>query len=370
MAYSRAALHIDDKSVPLQLINGTDGTQALDLSGLGEQTGLLAFDPSLNNTAWTRSAITWIDGAHGTLLYRGVNVEELVEHSTFVETSYLLSHGDLPNEKQHKEYSTSLSKHSMIHESMRNFFDAFPGTAHPIAILATMVTALSSYYPATFEENIARGIDIKSRLLAKVRTLAAWAYKKAMGQPVIYPRDELPYCTNFLNMVFAIPAEAYAVPPEHDKILNQLLILYSDHEQNASTSTVRLVGSTKANLFACINAGLCAMWGGRESGSNLPPIPMLEAMVDFNQKPEVYFEKFIRGTEPLRSNGLGHSSYKVTDPRAVISRKLFHQYLKSHPSAADSVIDKALEVEEFATGHPYFIERRMYPNLDFYSALI
>lgn len=370
MSSPNVRIQLNDTVVNLPLVTGTDGTMAIDISTLREQTGFITYDPTLSNTAITRSAITWIDEKKGVLLYRGYNVDELVQNSTFVETSYLLSNGKLPNEKELREYSTSLSKHSMIHESMRLFFDAFPGAAHPIAILATMVTALSGYYPATYEENSAKGIDIKSRLLAKVRTLAAWAYKKSAGQPIVYPRDDLPYCTNFLNMLFAVPAEPYEVSPEHDRIVNQILILYGDHEQNVATSTVRLVGSTKANLFACVNAGMCALWGSREAGSNIPPIPMLESMANHNQRPEDYFEKFIKGHQPLRSNGLGHSNYLVTDPRAVIARKLFHQYRKSNMYETDSVVEKALEVEEFTMGHPYFLERRLYPNLDFYSALL
>lgn len=367
-----AQLLIDNTNIQLPILESVDGKYAVDISRLKDKAQMTVYDPNLNNTAITRSSITWIDAGKGTLLYRGYDIEELVNKSTFVETSYLLSHGELPNQEQLKEYSTALSKHSMIHESMRNFFDAFPGDAHPLAILATMVTALSSYYPATYEENLKKGVDIRIRLLAKVRTLAAWSYKKSQGQPTVYPRDELPYCTNFLNMLFAVPPEPHTVSPEDDKILNQILILYSDHEQNVATSTVRMVGSTRANLFACINAGMCALWGVRESDANLPPIYMLEDMIDRNLSPEQYFEKFIQGKEPLRSNGFGHPGYDTIEARSLISKRLFHEYLSKHGDIAerDPLIKKALEVEEFVLGHPYLQEIKIYPNLDFYSALI
>jgi len=370
MAYSNAKLVLDNQTIDIPLATGTDGSQALDINELREKTGLLAYDRTLNNTAIAKSAITWIDSKNGKLLYRGINIQDLVDNSTFVETSYLLSFGVLPDEEQLRTYSNSLSKHSMIHESMRNFFDAFPGAANPLAILTTMVTALSSYYPLSYETHFEKGIDIKTRLLAKVRTLAAWSYKKSIGHPFIYPIDELPYCQNFLNMMFAVPAEQYMVPPDDDKILNQILILYSDHEQNVSTSTIRLVGSSEANLFACVNAGLCALWGAREAHANIPPIPMLEHMLNHQMSPEKYFERFIQGREVLRSNGLGHKGYDVEDPRSRIGRKLFHAYYKANKDRSDPLIQKALEVEEFTLGHTYFKEMRLYPNVDFYSALI
>ncbi len=366
-----AKIIIENQEYSLPIVVGTDGSKSIQADSLFEKTGLRIFDPQLANTNIARSAITYIDPASGRLLYRGYRIEDLVEHSSFVEVSYLLNKGELPNQEEYQVYSNELCKHSMIHESMRYFFDAFPGDAHPIAILATMVTALSSYYPATYEENLKKGIDIRARLLAKVRTLAAWAYRKSSGQPLVYPRDELPYCTNLLNMIFATPAETYVVPKSHDRVLNQILILYSDHEMNTATTTMRLVGSSQANLFACINAAMCAMWGSREFGANIPPIPMLESMTKRRQSPEEYFEKFIKGQEIIRSNGLGHSSYHTQDPRAVIARKLFHEFRRDNEIAqTDPLFEKALEVEEFTLGHPFFKEKGLYPNLDYYSALI
>lgn len=371
MEPKQATLEIDGQKITLPVITGADGRRAVNITSLAEKTGLLAYDPALNNVAVTRSAITWIDSKNGKLYYRGYDVADLVEHSSFVETSYLLSNGELPDAEQYASYSDKLSKHSMIHESMKNFFDSFPGDAHPLAILATMVTALSSYYPQTYEEHIKSGIDLKARLLAKVRTLAAWSYKKSIGHPVIYPRDELLYCSNFLNMMFALPVEPYVTPPEHERILNQILILYSDHEQNVATSTVTMVGSTRANLFVSINAGISAMWGAREANYNVLTRPMLETMLNHRMTPEQFFEKFIKGEETLKSPAFGHRKYDTEDPRATISRRLFHKYLDAHPRAKDDpIVQKALEVEEFMLGHPFFQKVRQYPNLDFYSALI
>jgi citrate synthase len=365
----------NQKKIRLPLISGTDNIYSIDISFLHQELGLTTFDSALNNTSIAKSKISYIDSYNGKLYYRGYDVEELVEKSTFVETSFLLIYGHLPNRTEMQKFSLSLSKHSMVHESMRLFFDAFPGDAHPLAILATMVTALSAYYPSSFEENIAKGIDIRTRLLAKVRTLAAWSYKKSVGEPIIYPRDELPYCTNFLNMMFATPAEPYYVDPIDDKILNQILILYADHEMNATTTTVRVVASGRANLFACINAGICSLWGSRESDANVPPIVMLQEMIDRNISPEEYFKDFVYGKKQLKLNGLGHTAYEKEDPRARVSRKLFKEYyknkLKNNPSIAnDPIIKKGLEVEEYVLNHPIFKEMNLYPNVEFYSALI
>jgi citrate synthase len=369
--YSSAKLILDDQEIELPLVEGNDGRQAVKVEDLHNKTGVHLFDPGLRNTAAVQSPVTWIDAAGGHLLYRGYDVEQLVENSTYVETAYLLINGELPTPDQLKQYSDSLSKHSLIHESMKNFFDAFPGDVHPIGILSTMTTALSSYYPGSYDEQLKLGVDIKTRLISKIRTLAAWSYKKSIGQPIVYPRDALPYVNNFLNMLFAIPAEPYSAPEADAKILNQILILYADHEQNVATTTMRLVASTEANLFACISAAMCAMWGSRDATENIPPMRMLEDMVDHNELPERYFEPFIQGRDKLRTNAFGHTSYEVKDPRAIVSHRLFHEYLKANDHLnADPIIRKALEIEEFVGGHPYFVDRNLYPNLDFYSSLI
>ncbi|MCS7204815.1 MAG: citrate synthase [Leptospiraceae bacterium] len=370
-----AEIKINGKFIRLPLIKGSDGKQAIDIRFFNQENNITTFDTALNSTSIAKSQISYIDSKNGKLYYRGYDVEELVEKSTFVEVAFLLIYGHLPTKEEMKKFSLELSKHSMIHESMRLFFDAFPGTAHPLAILATLVTALSAYYPLSFEENMKKGIDIRIRLLAKVRTLAAWAYKKSVGQPIIYPRDELPYCTNFLNMMFATPAEPYQVDPIDDRILNQVLILYADHEMNATTTTVRIVASGRANLFACINAGICSLWGSRESDANVPPIVMLEEMINKNLTPEVYFRDFLYGKRQLKLNSLGHPAYETEDPRARVSRRLFKDYyqlkLQKDPTIAnDPIIKKALEVEDYVSNHPLFKEMNLYLNVEFYSALI
>lgn len=368
-------LNYNDRKFRLPLVTGTDNKQAIDIHFLNQETNLTTFDSALNNTSIAKSKISYIDSKNGKLYYRGYDVEELVEKSTFVETSFLLLYGHLPTKSEMENFSYTLSKHSMIHESMRIFFDAFPGDAHPLAILATLVTALSAYYPNSYEDMIKQGIDIRVRLLAKVRTLAAWSYKKSVGQPIIYPKDELPYCTNFLNMMFATPAEPYEVDPMDDRILNQILILYADHEMNATTTTVRVVASGRANLFACINAGICSLWGSRESDANVPPITMLREMINKNLSSEAYFKDFIQGKKQLKLNGLGHNAYETEDPRARTSRRLFKEYykfkLQKDPTIlSDPILQKAFEVEEYVMNHPWFKEMNLYPNVEFYSALI
>jgi len=368
-------LNYNDRKFRLPLVTGTDNKQAIDIHFINQETNLTTFDSALNNTSIAKSKISYIDSKNGKLYYRGYDVEELVEKSTFVETSFLLLYGHLPTKSEMENFSYTLSKHSMIHESMRIFFDAFPGDAHPLAILATLVTALSAYYPNSYEDMIKQGIDIRVRLLAKVRTLAAWSYKKSVGQPIIYPKDELPYCTNFLNMMFATPAEPYEVDPMDDRILNQILILYADHEMNATTTTVRVVASGRANLFACINAGICSLWGSRESDANVPPITMLREMINKNLSSEAYFKDFIQGKKQLKLNGLGHNAYETEDPRARTSRRLFKEYykfkLQKDPTIlSDPILQKAFEVEEYVMNHPWFKEMNLYPNVEFYSALI
>lgn len=371
MADATAQLNADGKEYSLPILEGTDGQRAIDVSELKESSGLYTYDPTLNNTAVTKSEITRIDAESGKLLYRGYDLAALVKDSGFVEVSYLLFNGNLPTKNEYEAYSHSLSNHSMVHESMRNVFDAFPGDAHPLAILATMVTALSSYYPQSYEENMEAGIDLKARLLAKVRTLAAWSYKKSIGHPVIYPRDELPYCDNLLNMMFAVPAEPYTVPADDARVLNQIFILYSDHEQNSATSTVRFLSSTRANLFVCINAGISALWGARESAYSVHTVPMLETMLSHNMGADKFFERFINGEEHFRSPAFGHAKYKSEDPRARLSRELLHTYLRKKDDATNNpFIEKGLEVEQYVLGHPFFKEMKIYPNLDFYSALI
>ncbi len=366
----QARLCYKEEEYTLPIVRGADGQEALDISQLHKRTGLYAYDPRLSNTAISKSKITRIDPEESKLYYRGYELGDLIEHSHFVELAYLLIQGALPNLQEYEKYSLSLCSHSMVHEAMRNFFDAFPVDAHPLAILATMVTALSSYYPSTYEEHISKGIDIKVRLLSKVRTLAAWSYKKSIGHPIIYPRDELGYCANFLHMIFALPTQTYNIAPELLRLLDQLLMLYSDHEQNIATSTVRLVGSSRANLFVCINAGICALWGARESGWGFYTMSMLRRMRREKMKPADFFASLIR-EENVHSPAFGHKKYKKMDARAQIAKKLLERYLEKNPAVREKeLVDKGLEVEEFILRNDYCKQRNLAPNLDFYSALL
>ena len=379
----KVKLNINDKEIFLPIIEGNDGRNSLDLTSLHEQTGLYGYDYRLHNTAIAQSNITYIDKENGKLYYRGYDLETLVEHSRFVEVSYLLIHGELPTTTQYKKYSNSLSKHSMIHEAMRNFFSGFPVGSNPLAILATMVTALSSYYPLSYEEHFSEGIDIKTRLLSKVRTLAAWAYKKSIGHPTIYPRDEYPYCTNFLNMMFALPTSKYVVKPIQAKMLNQVLILYGDHEMSVATTTVRLVASSGANLFVCINAGISALWGSREAINQLNTLQILEEMVTKNMKAEDFFKDYVSGKKDLNSNTFGHKKYNGMEARARVAKKILHKYLidykddlatqnqlTSNYIPLSKILSKAIELEDYVENNTYFNQRNLYPNLDFYSSLL
>ncbi|MGD0530017.1 MAG: citrate/2-methylcitrate synthase, partial [Polyangiaceae bacterium] len=275
----KATIDLGDTKLEVPAIVGTENERAIDVAQLRAKTGYVTLDPAFMNTASTKSAITFIDGDKGILRYRGIPIEQLAEKSTFVETAYLLIYGNLPNDEQLKEWSKKLTRHSLLHEDMKHFFEGFPATAHPMAILSAMVTALSSYYPDALDVD---NIDVRdmtiARLVSKVRTIAAFAYKKSIGQPFVYPKNSLSYCANFLNMMFSVPAEDYDVDPELVKVMNLLLILHADHEQNCSTSTVRVVGSSRANLFASISAGICALWGPLHGGANQEVLEMLTAI--------------------------------------------------------------------------------------------
>ena len=347
---------------------GTEQEYAVDIAALRNQTGYVTLDPAFVNTASTTSAITYLDGERGILRYRGIPIEELAERSTFVETSYLLIYGKLPNKQELSNFSRLLTRHSMIHEDMKRFFDGYPSTAHPMAILSAMVISLSSFYPEAVDVKNHELIDITmARLLSKVRTIAAFSYKKSIGQPMVYPRNELSYCANFLHMMYSVPAEPYHVDDEMVRALNLLLILHADHEQNCSTSTVRLVGSAQTNLFASISAGICALWGPLHGGANQQVVEMLDGIRQ-SKKPakkvieEVKEKKFLL-------YGFGHRVYKNFDPRAQIIKRTCDQLL-SRLGINDDLLDLARELEEAALKDQYFIDRKLYPNVDFYSGII
>lgn len=361
-------IKVGEKSYQFPLISGTDGKKGIDIRELHQKTGLISYDPGFFNTAYAVSRISRRDPNSGELNYRGYDIADLVQHSTFVETSYLLIYGKLPTEQQLKDFSLKLSKHSLIHEDMINLFDGFPGKGHPLAVLSVMVTSLSSYYPEEYEESLDKGIDHSARLLAKIRTIAAFSYKKIVGQPFVYPLDKHPYCTNFLYMLFSIPSKDYIPTEDIDRILNQLWILYADHEQNVSNTTVQVIGSTQANLFASISSAINALWGPREGGRQVAAVGLIEDILKSRKSVPEYFEKFKGDSEKLFGNGFGHKAYEAKSRRAIIASKLFHDFYKKNPIGP--IAEVALKIEEYMQNDEYYINQNLYPNLEFYSAVI
>jgi citrate synthase len=361
---STATLLLKGKEYELPVIEGSEGETAIDVTSLRAKTGAITFDPGYANTGSCASAITFIDGEKGILRYRGYPIEELARKSTFVEVCYLLIHGQLPSPAELIAFDEKLTRHSLIHEDMKKFFEGFPPSAHPMAILSAMVASLSAYYPnnGDSELNIIR-------LLSKAKTIAAFSYKKSVGQPFIYPRNDLTYTQNFMHMMFAVPAEDYVVSPAVDRALNLLLILHADHEQNCSTSTVRMVGSSGANLFASISAGICALWGPLHGGANQQVIEMLQQIRESGDSPRAFVERAKQKDSGFKLMGFGHRVYKNFDPRATILKKAADEVLSSL-GMRDPLLDTAIELEQIALTDPYFIERKLYPNVDFYSGIL
>jgi citrate synthase len=365
-----AKITVGSTSFECQVVTGTENESALDIASLRAKTGLVALDPAFMNTAAVKSQITFLDGEKGVLRYRGIPIEQLAERSTFVETSYLLVYGNLPTKPELEKFSTMLTRHSMIHEDMKHFFEGFPSGAHPMAVLASMVVSLGTYYPDALDVDNKEQVDITvARLLSKVRTIAAFAYKKSIGQPFVYPQNHLRYCANFLNMMFSVPAEPYNIDPEVEKVMNLLLILHADHEQNCSTSTVRLVGSAKANLFASISAGICALWGPLHGGANQEVIEMLEQIRTSGDPVSKYVDLAKKKDSGFKLMGFGHRVYKNYDPRAKIIKAAADKVL-SKLGLNDPLLDIAKQLEEAALKDSYFVERKLYPNVDFYSGII
>jgi citrate synthase len=356
------------KEAPLPVVVGTEDEHAVDIRSLRQDTGYITLDSGYMNTGATTSAITYLDGEQGILRYRGYPIEELAEKSDFVETSYLLINGKLPNKAERQAFSTALTRHSLIHEDMHHFFAGFPPTSHPMAVLSAMVTSMSAYYPDSLDRNSAIDLHI-TRILSKVRTIAAFAYKKSIGQPVMYPRNSLKYCGNFLHMMFAVPSEDYEVSPILERAVNQLLILHADHEQNCSTSTVRMVGSSGANLYASIASGILALWGPLHGGANQKVIEMLEAIRRDNSDYQKYVAMAKDKTSGFRLMGFGHRVYKNYDPRAKIIKAAADKVL-GKLGVKDPLLDIAKQLEEAALSDSYFVERKLYPNVDFYSGII
>jgi citrate synthase len=370
VADKTAKITVGTTSFECPVITGTENESALEIGALRAKTGLVALDPAFMNTAATKSAITFLDGEKGVLRYRGIPIEQLAEKSTFVETSYLLVYGNLPTKTELEKFSTMLTRHSMIHEDMKHFFEGFPSGAHPMAVLASMVVSLGTYYPDALDVDNKEQVDITvARLLSKVRTIAAFAYKKSIGQPFVYPQNHLRYCANFLNMMFSVPAEPYNIDPEVEKVMNLLLILHADHEQNCSTSTVRLVGSAKANLFASISAGICALWGPLHGGANQEVIEMLEQIRSSGDPVSKYVDMAKKKDSGFKLMGFGHRVYKNYDPRAKIIKAAADKVL-AKLGLNDPLLDIAKQLEEAALKDSYFVERKLYPNVDFYSGII
>ncbi len=359
-----------NQELELAVTTGSEGERGIDISSLRAKTGLVTLDPAFMNTASVESAITFLDGEKGILRYRGIPIEELGQSSTFIETAFLLIYGHLPTKDEAQKWEHLLTRHSMIHEDMKRFFDGYPMTAHPMAILSSMVTSLSSFYPYALNAKADEFRDITIiRLIAKLATIAAFSYKKSIGHPFVYPRNDLNYCANFLHMMFAVPAEEYRPNAVAVKALNLLLILHADHEQNCSTSTVRIVGSAQTNLFASISAGICALWGPLHGGANQEVVEMLE---DISKK-KLSAKEFINQVKDKKSGtrlmGFGHRVYKNFDPRAQIIKKACDDVLRQM-GIRDPMLDLAKELEEAALSDPYFVERKLYPNVDFYSGII
>ncbi len=366
----KVEIKLKDTTFEAPVVTGTENEKAIDVASLRAKTGLVTLDPAFMNTASTKSAITFLDGEKGILRYRGIPIEQLAEKSRFTETAYLLIYGELPTQAELDRFSRLLTRHSLIHEDMKHFFDGFPSTAHPMAVLSSMVCSLSTYYPEEHDLNDKEKLDVTiARLISKVRTIAAYAYKKSIGQPFIYPQNNLKYVGNFLNMMFAVPSEPYEIDPEVEAAMNLLFILHADHEQNCSTSTVRLVGSSRANLFASVAAGILALWGPLHGGANQEVIEMLEQIKADGGNVKKYVELAKDKNSNFRLMGFGHRVYKNFDPRAKIIKQTADRVLKKL-NVHDPLLEIAHGLEEAALKDSYFVERKLYPNVDFYSGII
>jgi citrate synthase len=358
----------DELSLPIA--SATDGTDAFDISGLLKKTGHVTLDPGFVNTASCASQITYIDGDAGILRYRGYPIEQLAESSTFLETSYLLIYGELPTAAELDAFSNRINRHTLLHEDLKGFFQGFPRDAHPMPVLSSAVSALSTFYQDSLNPFDDEQVELSTvRLLAKLPTIAAYAYKKSVGQPFLYPDNSLGLVENFLRMTFGFPAEPYEVDPVMSKALDQLFILHADHEQNCSTSTVRLVGSSQANLFASISAGINALFGPLHGGANQAVLEMLGQIKTSHGDVDSFVTKVKNREAGVRLMGFGHRVYKNYDPRAAIVKKTADEVL-SKLGVNDELLDIAMRLEEIALADPYFVERKLYPNVDFYTGII
>jgi citrate synthase len=370
MSESPAVLRYGDTETELPVVRGTEDELGVDISKLRSQTGLVTLDYGFVNTAACESAITYIDGDEGILRYRGIPIEQMAEHGSYLETSYLLIYGELPTREQLDAFRYSIRRHTLLHEDAKRFFDGFPKDAHPMGILSSVVSALSTFYQDSEDPHEPDQVQLTIiRLMAKLPTIAAYSYKKSIGQPFLYPNNRLDLIENFLTMMFAVPSEPYQVSPTMVHALKLLLILHADHEQNCSTSTVRLAGSSEANLYASIAAGINALWGPLHGGANQAVIEMLDRIKADGGDIQKYVKMAKDPENHFRLSGFGHRVYKNYDPRARIIKDMAHTLL-DELGRMDELFDLALQLEEIALSDDYFVERKLYPNVDFYSGLI
>ena len=366
-----AKLNVDGTVFDLPIVQGSEGEKGVDISSLRSQSGLITLDKGFKNTGSTKSSITFLNGEEGVLRYRGYSIEELSSYSSFLEVSYLLIYGELPSNEQLKDFSNEISSHTLVHEDVKSILDGFPSRAHPMGVLSSLVSSLTAFYPKSLDPN--RSIEEINgtiiRLIAKLPTLAAWSYKNRMRQPVMYPKNNLDYTSNFLHMMFGLPTSDSDINPIVAKALDKLLILHADHEQNCSASTVRIVGSSHASLYASVSAGIAALWGPLHGGANQAVIEMLEEIKNQGGDINQFIDKAKDKSDPFRLMGFGHRVYKNFDPRAKIIKKAADQVLNDL-GIDDPVLEIAKEIESKALNDPYFIEKKLYPNVDFYSGII
>ena len=365
----KMTLSYDGKTTELPVFSGAHGPRVVDFRRFYSDTGLFTFDPGFTSTASCESQITFIDGEEGVLLYRGIPIEQLAQQSNFLEVAYLLLHGDLPNAGQSEEFDRAITRHTMVHEQLKNFYNGFRRDAHPMAIMVGVVGALSAFYHDSTDINDPKQRQIAShRMIAKMPTIAAMAYKYSTGQPFVFPQNNLDYTANFMRMCFAVPAEDYVVNPVLADALDKIFILHMDHEQNASTSTVRLAGSSGANPFACIAAGIASLWGPAHGGANEAALNMLEEIGTPDRIPH-FIARAKDKDDPFRLMGFGHRVYKNYDPRAKVMQKACHDVLNALGVKDDPLFEVAKELERIALSDPYFVEKKLYPNIDFYSGI-
>lgn len=365
-----AKVQVGGQLLEFPVIEGTEGERAIDIAALRSQTGYITLDEGFVTTGSTTSAITFLDGDKGILRYRGYSIEDLCEKSTFLEVSYLLIYGELPKPAELEDFRHNLLRHTMLHEDMRSFYNGFPRDAHPMAILSAVISGLSTFYQDSLNPRDPEQVRVLIyRLMAKLPTIAAYSYKKSIGQPFVYPQNDLSYCQNFLRMMFSVPSEEYHHDPDFVEALDKLLIAHADHEQNCSTSTVRMVGSSDANLFASISAGICALWGPLHGGANEACVEMLEMIRADGGNVAKYVELAKKKGSGFRLMGFGHRVYKNYDPRATIIKKMCDRLVQKM-KIKDPIFEIAQELEHVALNDPYFIERRLYPNVDFYTGII